>query len=249
MAVLRWRNTLGIMQAMNKNNILAGLVIALLALGAWWFTQSSSHLLPIAEGDTVASWDFPGPYKDGGELEKRARDEITRSEGLLGGDQSGTNDDPTDYTLYVSIANQFLLLGDGKRAYEYLGRALKIDAEKTGLAWRNLGSLMERLGALGTARVAYSRAVEAQPNIVEYHVVRLQFLISHFSDDAAAIDAAFDEAKQELGETPEILQIKAEWQEKTGRIEDAIKTLQSMHTIMGVGEQNSAGEIARLRSL
>lgn len=238
------------MQNTNKNVLIGVVIILALGAGAWWFTQSTPHPLLLSEGDTVTSWDWQGTYKDGGELEKRANDEIERQKSLLGGDQSGKNDDPTDYILYVSIANQYELLGDGKAAYEYLGRALNIDSTKTGLAWRNLGNLMERLGALETARVAYARAVEAQPHGDEYHIARLEFLIKYFAEDSAALEAAFEEAKTGLGgDSAQILQLKAKWHEKTGKVDDAISALQEMEKLMGGNDPSARSEIARLRAL
>lgn len=236
----------------NLRSALIGICFAvLLGLGAWLYSQQSAvHPLPIAEGDTIASWDWQGTHKDGGELEKRARDEITRSEELLGGDQSGENDDPTDYILYVSIANQYELLGEGKAAYDSLGKALTIDSTRTGLAWRNLGNLLERLGALNTARIAYAHAVEAQGQVSEYHVARLTFLMKYFAKDTAAIDAAFEEAEKGLGgNPPEILQLKAQWNEKKGNIDKAIEALREMEKVMGGNDPSARSEIARLRNL
>ena len=199
------------MQNSNKNIIIGIVAVAFLMGGAWWFLHGAANPLPIAEGDTVASWDIQGIYKDGGELEKKANDEIARQKSLLGGDQSGKNDDPTDYILYVGIANQYMLLGDGKSAYEYLGRALQIDPTKTGLAWYDLGVLLEKVGAFNTARIAYARAVEAQPQVEQYHIARIQFLMSKFSEDRAALQAAFEEAEARFGkEAPFLLQLKAQ---------------------------------------
>ncbi|HLE55734.1 MAG TPA: tetratricopeptide repeat protein [Rhodothermia bacterium] len=221
-----------------------------LAGAVWWFTQNPSHPLPLVEGDAVSSWDFQGIHKDEGALEKKANDEITRLTNLLGGDQSGKDDDPTDYILYVSIANQYELLGDGKNAYEYLGRAVNIDSTKTGLAWHNLGSLLERLGAYGTARVAYAKAVEAQPHIEQYHVARLRFLMGHLKDDTSAIEAAFGEAEAQFGkEAPFLLQIRAQWEEITGRLDEAASTLEDMQRFVGSRNTEVDHEIARLRSL
>lgn len=235
----------------NLRSALIGIAVAVaLGLGAWWFSQNTSHPLPLEEGDAISSWDWQGTYEDSGDLEKRAKDEIVRLEALLGGDQSGKNDDPTDYILYVEIGNQYQLLGDGKAAYDYLGRALKIDSEKTGLAWRNLGALMEKLGAFNTARIAYAHAVEAQSQIVEYHVARITFLMKNFPQDTAVIEAAFDEAGADLGgNTPEILQLKAQWYESTSRVNEAIRMLQEMEKLMGGNDPTARGEIARLRRL
>ena len=237
------------MENLNKNILIGAGVVALILVAGWVFMGSPSHPLPIAEGDTIASWDFTGTYKDGGELEKKANDEIAREQSLLGGDQSGKGDDPTDYIIYVSVANQYELLGNGKAAYDNLGRALKIDSTKTGLAWRNLGALMEKLGAFNTARTAFSRAVEAQTGVMEYHIARLQFLMRHFADDTTAIESAFIEAQKTFGDAPEILQIKAEWKEKIGRYDEAIAALQKMEQLVGSRNEGVAREIARLRGL
>lgn len=237
------------MQNMNKKFIIGVIALAFIAGGAWLLFGNQSHPLPLAEGDTISSWDFQGSHEGNSELKKRARDEIARSEALLGGDQSGKDDDPTDYILYVSIANQYELLGDGKAAYEALGKALSIDSTKTGLAWRNLGALLERLGAFKTARIAYAHAAEVQSHIGEYHLSRIRFLMNHFAEDTAAIEAAFEEAAAGLeGDTPEILQIKAEWLEQTGKKSEAIEALQEMERLMGGNVPTIKSEIARLRS-
>lgn len=110
----------------------------------------------LATGDSIASWDFAGAYTGNPELVTKAQNEITRLSGLL------TIATSTAMILNVGIANQYELLGNGARQYEYLGRAIQADAT-AGLPWHNLGVLMERLGALKTARTAYNEAVFLQP--------------------------------------------------------------------------------------
>jgi len=137
----------------------------------------------LASGETVASWNFAGSYKDGGTLEARANADITRLKGLL------NSDTYTKYELYVSIANQYELLGDGKQEFTYLNYALAIDSTKTGLAWHNMGKLLERLGAYKSARVAYDRMIQAQPT-TQYLRARLEFLQARMPEDTAAIAQA-----------------------------------------------------------
>ena len=118
----------------------------------------SSKSSSIEKGDTIISWDFKGAYADRPDLITKANSEIKRLLDLIG---TGAY---SDTILFVSIANQYDLLGDGQQEYDYLGRAIKADANVTsGLPWHNLGVLMERLGALQTARVAYEKAFEIQP--------------------------------------------------------------------------------------
>lgn len=137
----------------------------------------------LVPGDEPVSWYFVGTYSDGGEFEARATSEIQRMKGML---NSGTF---TNYELYVSIANQYELLGDGKQEYAYLNYALALDSTKTGLAWHNMGKLLEKLGSYKSARVAYDRMIQAQP-ISQYIRARLEFLQAHMPEDTDAIKQA-----------------------------------------------------------
>lgn len=146
-------------------------------------STSAAYRFSLVPGEVVASWNFVGSYKDGGTLEAQANAQVARLKGLL---DSGTY---TNYELYVSIANQYDLLGDGKNEYTYLNDALAIDSTKTGLAWHNMGKLLERLGAIKSARVAYDRLVEVQPT-AQYIRARLEFLQAHMPEDTDAITQA-----------------------------------------------------------
>ena len=145
--------------------------------------STPSPVFSLVSGEVIASWDFVGTYNDNGQLEARANAEIARMKGLL---NSGTY---TNYELYVSIANQYELLGDGKQEFTYLNYALAIDSTKTGLAWHNMGKLLERLGAYKSARVAYDKLVQAQPT-TQYLRARLEFLQAHMPEDTVAIAQA-----------------------------------------------------------
>lgn len=203
-------------------NILLGLVAAAAILsGAWyWYSlQTSSFTLDIDSRDTISTWDFQGSHKDGGEFEARVAAEMVKLQAALEDEAT----EPTDYAVYVSMAGQQTLLGDGKNTLKYLEKALAIDSTKTGLAWHNVGVLMERLGALNTARMAYARAVEAQPQIDTYHVARFNFLFKYFSEDGPVIYSAITEAATEFGEdNPFVLQAKAQWFELQEKWSDAI---------------------------
>ncbi|MBI5457034.1 hypothetical protein HY969_04835 [Candidatus Kaiserbacteria bacterium] len=220
-----------------RNILIVLALVAVLGVAAYWYSRSSSHMLPIASGDSIESWDFQGSYNDDGPNEKRARDEIVRSEAGLEDEAT----DPTDYVLYVSISNQYMLLGEGKAAYEALGKALEIDAEKTGLAWHNLGSLMERLGAINTARIAYEKAAEVQPVVEAYHSARVQFLLKYFPEDSAALEAAFSRAERTFGtDHPVVMQLRYEWLVKQGKTEEAAAMLERLTARVGEGAGESS---------
>jgi tetratricopeptide (TPR) repeat protein len=237
-------------QTNSKKNLIIGVIIvALLAGAAWWYMNRAAYILPLESGDSVASWEFEGFRNDDGELEAEARAEIERFEGLMGGDQSGENDDPTDYTLYVAIAQQYEQLGDGAAARANLEKALAIDSETTGLAWHNLGSLMSRVGANNTARAAYRKATEAQPNVSNYHLAYLNFLTNYFSSDISLIDGAFASAYAALGDDLSILQADAAWYEKSDRPEKALETMKKMQSALPVEARATVNaEISRLEN-
>lgn len=221
------------------NKLILGVVMPLVvAGGAWWYI-GQSHVLPIAAGDSIKPWDFQGSYKDGGANEKKARDEIARLEEGLKDEAT----EPTDYILYVSISNQYVLLGDGKSAYNNLNYALAIDSEKTGLAWHNMGTLMERLGAVNTARIAFSRAVDAQPHIDMYQLVYLQFLVKYFSEDKELIESAFARSKEQFGDAAPTVPVMAEWLEQQGRHEEAADLKKKMDANMRAGVPQSSVKV------
>lgn len=220
---------------------------ALLVIGiSLWLLlfPAAPPLLPLAEGDAVESWNFKGAYTNNPELEQRGKDEIARIEGMLGKDG-----EIPDYSLYVGIAQQYDLLGDGKKVREYLEKALAIDSASTGLAWMNMGALFEKLGALQTARTAYAKAVEAQPAGMEFHVARLTFLIEHFGGDTAAIEGAFSEAAREFGEAAAFFQLRAQWMSEVGRYAEAIAAWKKVKVFMPPGQDAAIDrEIARLEA-
>ncbi len=170
-------------------------------------SRSTTRLPAIAKGDIIVSWNFTGAYAGNPELRAKADAEIQRLTGLIG---KGTY---PDESLFVAIANQYELLGDGKQQYEYLSRAIAIGVggEVTGLPWHNLGVLMERLGALQTARVDYLEATLAQPQSKQWHFSYLEFLTTRMKSEVTDIEKAFAAAFKNLGQDTDILDLQSEW--------------------------------------
>lgn len=160
----------------------------------------------MAEGDSITSWDFKGAYTDNPELAAKAQNEISRLSGLLAATTSSA------MILSVGIANQYELLGNGARQYEYLVRAIQTGTAD-GLPWHNLGVLLERLGAMETARIAYREATFLQPSFKQWHYAYLEFLTTRMKNDAADIEKAFAAAEKNLGPDSDILQLRSEWED------------------------------------
>ena len=218
------------MPGMQKAIIGVIIVTTLIVGGVWYWHGGSaqSYNVQIDSRDSIEDWHFQGSHADGGELEQRVRDEISRLQAGLEDEEQ----EPTDYSLYVGIAGQYTLLGDGEKTLEYLEKALAIDSTKTGLAWYNVAVLMERLGALNTARTAYARAVESQ-GVDAYHVARLNFLIKYFAEDQEAFKAALAEAEAVYGvDSVFVLQARAQWLEKLGMTREAITAWNSVRAVV-----------------
>lgn len=160
--------------------------------------------LPLAKGDRIVSWDFKGAYTNNPELTAKAQAEIERLSGPLSIATSSA------MILSVGIANQYELLGDGKNQYVYLERAVRADA-LNGLPWHNLGVLMERLGALATARIAYEKSTLVQPQIPMYQYAYLEFLLQYMKDDTAGIEKAFTVAEKHIGSDSYLTYLRDAW--------------------------------------
>lgn len=167
--------------------------------------NQNTHPLPVADGDSIASWDFRGAYTGNPELVTKAEGEIKRLSLLLDTATSSA------MILSVGIANQYELLGDGKKQYEYLERAIQANPEH-GLPWHNLGVLMERLGAIRTAKIAYEKSTLVQPEWKFYHYAYIEFLTSRTKDDTAHIEEAFAFAEKNIGKTQYLIELRAEWE-------------------------------------
>ena len=168
---------------------------------------------------------------------------MTLLTGLLG---KGQYD---DYDLYDGIANDDVLLGNGKAAYQNYNRAIAIHPKK-GLAYTNLAHLMDVLGAYDTAADAYAKATTVEPGILEYHIERLDYLTQQFPNDTARIVAAINDVSKQFGDTAPILVIEARWFAGLGQYAKAIATYQQAE-VLSPGQDNSAiaAAIARLQAL
>ncbi|OGG45609.1 hypothetical protein A2673_00015 [Candidatus Kaiserbacteria bacterium RIFCSPHIGHO2_01_FULL_50_13] len=169
---------------------LGAAALIIIGISAWWFMGKETpfvHPFPLVAGETVENWNFQGLHAEGSENEARVRAEIERLEGRFGNPEK----DPTDYIVNVSIANQYRILGDGKKEYEYLGRALFIDSSGTGLALHNMGNLLAELGALESAKLAFQNAVRAQA-LPQYKNAYIRFLELYMPENTEAIKAAKD---------------------------------------------------------
>lgn len=230
---------------MKKYWRIALMCMILLAIAVYalvYYQKVHIPAFPIHSQDTVSSWNFSGPYAGNDTLTQQAHDDITKLTGLIG---KGQYD---DYDLYIGIANDDNLLGDGKAAYDNYNQAIHLQPAK-GLAYVNLAHLMDELGAYQTAANAYTKAVTVEPSVLEYHVERLAYLTRQFPKDNSVILAAFTDASTQFGDTPAVLSIEAQWLTGLGRYADAIKAWQTVAMLSPKENQAAiAAEITRLKN-
>ncbi len=214
---------------MNKKRVVAIAGLLALLIGAWSLSVhlggSSEFSFPLDERDVVESWEFNGAYTGNEALEAKSKAYILELEESI-----GKNEYP-DYQVYIGIAGQYELLGDGRSMYDNLKKALAIDSQRTGLAWHNMGVLLARVGAKYTASTAYSRAVEAESGVMTYHTARLAFLVDMFPEDETLIETAFSEADNYFGDAVSILQIRAYWYADNAKYTKAIDTWKKIRAL------------------
>lgn len=235
------------MQILKRHWVIAlGIGIAIAAgatAGVWYYTAKTNiPAFPINPADTIVSWNFKGAYAGNATLLAQANADIAHLKSLLG---KGQYD---NYDLYIGIGDDNNLIGNGSAAYENYNRAIALYPNQ-GLAYANLGHLMDELGAYHTAADAYAKAVAVQPSVLEYHLERLSFLTQRFPNDNPLILAALTDASKQFGDSAPILAIEAQWLTGQGRYADAIKAWETVKMLSPQSRQAAINaEIARLKA-
>lgn len=189
--------------------------IALLVLG--WFIFGGR----VRPADTFAidatllpnAWEFNGLYATP-ELALQVEKNIANLKEKL--NESGAD----KYDLYVSLAQQYMLIGQGEDAYKYLVRAGDEDPGNS-LAFQTMGVLLESLGAQDAAEVALKQAVVVQPQIVQNHLALIGFYVRQ-NAEFSTIDAAFNYALEKSGKAVNVLKEYAQWLEAEKDINKAV---------------------------
>lgn len=168
--------------------------------------------LPIDSRDVISSWNLS--VIESTTTKKRLQSKIKTLTATIGTGRY------SNYNLYTQIAQDYELLGNGEKAYDFYIRAAKSNLSK-GLAFSNIGSLMSRLRAYNTASSAYARAVAVEPKIEFYWLGYLNFLTSHDAHSSTTA-SIFSRARRVTNNAPDVLIATANWEESIGEIKAAI---------------------------
>ena len=185
--------------------------------------------VPVSPTDHTASWSFTGSYTGANAVKKQA--EIATLTSELGTGKYADSD------IYTGIGQDYELLGDGQNAYLNYVKAAEADTS-LGLALNDIGELMERLGAVNTARAAYQAAVAKEPTVEVYQLAYLSFLRAH-DPSSAATAAAFASAKVALNASPNFLVMEANWYASIGNKTAAIADWELVRPKVGASQQAS----------
>jgi tetratricopeptide (TPR) repeat protein len=195
------------------------IVIVIVAFAVWKYTQNALPF-PVSASDHLTNWALPLP-QDAASSTPRLSAQVSQFQAMLGG---GTY--PNE-TIYVGIANDDILLGDGKAAYLAYEKAIAASSSDA-LAYDDLGGLFARLYATSSAERAYAKAVALTPSQLLFQLSYLDYL-AEVAPNAPATAAAFVSAKQVLGTTtPDLLVAEANWLAESGSTTAAIADWQEV---------------------
>tara|TARA_B100000745_G_scaffold299388_1_gene250115 strand:- start:1997 stop:2584 length:588 start_codon:yes stop_codon:yes gene_type:complete len=189
---------------MKKAGISLGVavVLAVAIFAAVQVGNKTEAAFSLVEGERPV-WDFEGSYEASEELTLRAETERERLESLLGSGEF------PDYDIYVGVAGQYLLLGEGKKSYEYLLTAIK-ENEARSLAYMNLGGLLGKVGAPESGKVAYEMGLDRDDN-VQHRIQYIQHLEQYFGDDLDLVESAHTLALEEYPNSDVLNQRYESW--------------------------------------
>lgn len=154
-------------------------------------------------------WDFDGVFEQTPELTLRAETELERLTTLLGTGEF------SDYDIEIGIAEQYSLLGEGKDAYEHLQKAIKLN-ETRSLAYVNLGTLLGKVGAPESAKLAYENALD-RDDTVQNRIQYIQHLEQYFGDNLDLVESSHRFAVEKFPKSDVLQQRYDSWKKLHGR--------------------------------
>ncbi len=152
-----------------------------------------------------------------------------------------------NYDIYIQIAQEYEMLGDGYNAYKFYLLATK-DKPQKALAFNNIGNLLARLGAYNSAHDAYIRATTLEPSVELYWISYLNFIALH-EKTALTTATVFTSAMKATNSATDVRIARANWEESVGNISGAITDWKKVRTQVGSEQQSAIDtKIATLES-
>jgi tetratricopeptide (TPR) repeat protein len=114
-----------------------------------------------------------------------------------------------DMNLYLSLAEQYHILGDLVASREAYETYLDLNPASY-VAWNAYGTILEIMGDYEKAGPAFAKAVEILKT-QEFFRDYAEFLAAHYPEKETEYKAVIDQAYEELGQTPWTMQVLGDW--------------------------------------
>lgn len=128
---------------------------------------------------------------------------------------------PDDYNRYIDIALQEDLIGNGNEVLANLNEAIKINPENT-LAYNNIGTLFEKVGAYESAKNTFAKALEIDDSVVYTHQLIIDLHKSYLNSSDEVMEDVFDTALGKTNRDLQILRDYASWLTREDKYQEAL---------------------------
>lgn len=224
-----------------KTTYSIGALIALIIIIGLFFVlkggESENKYFSLSDKDNVSeiNWDLP-TINSTDESKERAEKGIEIVE--------KTKNEIDTHEYHMTLATNYRLLKDGEKAYQEYLLAIETLPEKS-LAYGNLGELLESAGAINSARTAFEKARDLEPQFSQNHSALIDFYIRNFSEEKEIISDTYKKAIEHLGQNEDILKSEASWLEMNGDIQGALSIWKKLLPV----SENKAAIQAKIRAL
>ena len=140
-----------------------------------------------------------------------------------------------NYDIYIQIARDYTLTGEGENAYDFYILAVK-DSPQKGLAFNNLGDLLARVGAYHTAHTAFAKAVIVEPSVELYWLSYLRFLTA-YEKKSPATKGVFTKAMNATNSAPDVRIARANYEQAVGDFASSIADWNIVRTQVGSAQK------------
>jgi tetratricopeptide (TPR) repeat protein len=132
------------------------------------------------------------------------------------------NTDVEEYFRILAVAQNYSILGEGRKSYAALLEAIELSPEKSA-AFNMLGNVLVKMGNLSSARASFELAVEKESALFTNHIALAAFLREYFPKDTDSIRRAYEYGIEKNSGNLTIRKEQASWFEEIGDISAAIK--------------------------
>lgn len=194
-------------------------IMLALAVSVAFFLVRGDDTFKIEKALLPTVWEYSGTVTENSQIAK-IRENI---EGFK--NRSGANAEEK-YGLALTIAQEYMKIGAGKEAYDYLLRASRIDPVNS-VTYQSMGNLFTSLLAEEAALLSFKKAIDSQSQIVQNYFALIDFYKKQNSG-SEVIDTAFNDSLTATNRNLNILKEYAVWLEGEKKLSDALVVWQEV---------------------